>query len=128
MNIMMLSVFRFLNLVTSMISIYYTYQWYNAIYYDLVINSGIRYKSAWPLQLKTAFLFSILISGIHVPIYLEGPNTMRDNQISGKMSSKLFYDFNKSQWLDYITILSFLKLYILYSYIKLRSLFNSITG
>ena len=80
------------------------------------------FKSEWPIKFKAKFVAICFVNFIHIPIMVEGFNLSVSN------NSVQFYDFNKSQWVDYITMICFIKLYIVYPYVKILSILNSYAG
>lgn len=63
-----------------------------------------------------------MVNLIHIPVFVEGFN------ISVSSNNIKYYDFNKSQWVDYLTMICFLRLYIMYPYVKSLSILNSYAG
>ena len=91
--------------------------------YQLLTEEGkVLFKSKWPLKFKAKFFAICLVNLIHIPVFVEGFN------ISTSSNNIKYYDFNKSQWVDYLTMICFLKLYIVYPYVKILSILNSYAG
>ena len=79
---------------------------------QLMRQSKVLYQSRWPLKFKSNFLILQILNMIHIPVCSEGFNISTLTLKNG--STVEFYNFNSSQWIDYLTMLTFLKLYILY--------------
>mmetsp|Transcript_23584 Transcript_23584/g.36289 ORF Transcript_23584/g.36289 Transcript_23584/m.36289 type:complete len:84 (-) Transcript_23584:1404-1655(-) len=82
----------------------------------MIQQSKVLYQSRWPLQFKSNFILTQIINSLHVPVFIEGWNiaTLQTAGSNGEAVQLEFYDFQQSQWIDYITMLTFVKLYILY--------------
>ena len=113
-------------MIVSFYSAFISYKWFNAEYESFTKNSKHAYLQSWTFQFKMRCFLSCIVGAFHIPIYIEGMNSS-----SAVINNKLiaYYDFNNSQWLDWcFTLPSFIKLYVIYFYMKQLSLFNNSSG
>ena len=107
-----LNIFRLLSLGCVISTMRLTFIWYEIAAKKLKQRNKLSQSSAYPLKLRAQFTFEILICAIHIPPFAD----------------VRLRTYNQRQFLDYLTIAAFLKIYVLIRLMREKSPLNSNSG
>jgi len=103
---------RLIALVCCFLSSLFTHTWHTTNITHLKQRNKIPHSVNFPFKMRVRFVLEVLICFIHIPPFIDvGLRT-----------------FNERQWLDYLTILCFTKIYIFVRLMKEKSPLNSNSG